>query len=93
MKTKTYFQFRVDIWDDDGNNVVDHIAYFELAEATYRAAVVCWPAARIMLRHGARCARHRATAVKPAAEFRSASEGIAEESKGYLLAFEANGFT
>ena len=50
MKDKTYFQFRIDIWDDDGNNVVDHIAYiddFELAEATYRAAVARWPAARI----------------------------------------------
>ena len=57
MKEKTYFQFRIDIWDDDGNNVVDHVAYiddFELAEATYRAAVARWPAARIMLRQGAR---------------------------------------
>ena len=49
MKTKTHFAFRVDIWDDTGNSIVEHVAGiddFEVAEATYRAAVVRWPAAR-----------------------------------------------
>jgi hypothetical protein len=26
MKTKTYFAFRIDVWDDGGNNVVEHFA-------------------------------------------------------------------
>jgi hypothetical protein len=57
MKTKTHFQFRLDRWDDLGNEIVEHIAGvddFEVAEAAYTAAVKRWPAARIMLRHGAR---------------------------------------
>jgi len=57
MKTKTHFAFRVDIWDDTGDSIVEHVAGvddFEVAEATYRAAVARWPAARITLRQGAR---------------------------------------
>jgi hypothetical protein len=57
MKTKTHFAFRVDIWDADANSIVEHVAGeddFEVAEATYRAAVARWPAARITLRQGAR---------------------------------------
>jgi hypothetical protein len=57
MKTKTHFAFRVDIWDDTGDSIVEHIAGvddFEVAEATYRAAIARWPAARITLRQGAR---------------------------------------
>jgi len=57
MKTKTRFAFRVDIWDDTGDSIVEHVAGiddFEVAEATYWAAVACWPAARITLRQGIR---------------------------------------
>jgi hypothetical protein len=57
MKTKTHFAFRVDIWDDTGDSIVEHVAGvddFEVAEATYRAAVARWPLARITLRQGAR---------------------------------------
>jgi len=57
MKTKTHFAFRVDIWDADANSIVEHVAGvddFAVAEATYRAAVARWPAARITLRQGAR---------------------------------------
>jgi hypothetical protein len=57
QKTKTHFTFRVDIWDDSGDSIVEHVAgvdNFEVAEATYRAAVARWPAARITLRQGAR---------------------------------------
>ena len=49
MKTKTHFAFRLDIWDDIGDSIVEHVAGvddFEVAEATYRAAVARWPAAR-----------------------------------------------
>ena len=49
MKTKTQFSFRVDIWDDTGDSIVEHVAGvddFEVAEATFRAAVARWPAAR-----------------------------------------------
>ena len=57
MKTKTHFSFRVDIWHDTGDIIVEHVAGvgdFEVAEATYWAAVACWPAARITLRQGIR---------------------------------------
>jgi hypothetical protein len=57
MKTKTYFAFRVDIWDDTGNSIIEHVAGvddFEVAVATYWAAVARWPEARITLRQGAR---------------------------------------
>jgi hypothetical protein len=57
MKTKTHFTFRVDIWDDAADNIIEHVAGvddFEVAEATYWAAVARWPRARITLRQGAR---------------------------------------
>jgi hypothetical protein len=60
MKTKTYFAFRVDIWDDTGDSIVEHVAGvddFEVAEATYRAAVARWPMARITLRQSKQKAR------------------------------------
>jgi hypothetical protein len=41
VKTKTHFTFRVDIWDDTGDSIVEHVAGvddFEVAEATYRAS-------------------------------------------------------
>jgi hypothetical protein len=52
----------VDIWDADANSIVEHVAGvddFEVAEATYRAAVARWPAARITLRQGARVVYER----------------------------------
>jgi hypothetical protein len=57
MKPKTHFAFRVDVWDATGDSILEHVAGvedFEVAEATYRAAVARWPAARITLRQGAR---------------------------------------
>ena len=35
MKTKTHFAFRIDIWDDVGGSIVEHVAGvddFEVAE-------------------------------------------------------------
>jgi hypothetical protein len=46
VKTKTHFAFRVDIWDHTVNSIIEHVAGvddFEVAEATYRAAVARWP--------------------------------------------------
>jgi hypothetical protein len=57
VKTKTHFAFRVDVWDDAGVSIVEHVAGvddFEVAVATYRAAILRWPRARITLRQGAR---------------------------------------
>jgi hypothetical protein len=54
---KTNFAFRVDIWDATGDNIVEHVAGvhdFEVAEATWLAAVKRWPKAIIILRQGAR---------------------------------------
>jgi len=39
MKAKPHFAFRVNIWDDTGNSIIEHVAGvddFEVAEATYR---------------------------------------------------------
>jgi hypothetical protein len=47
----------IDIWDDAGQGVVEHVTGvddFKVAEATYRAAIARWPTVRIMLRQGAR---------------------------------------
>jgi hypothetical protein len=47
----------LDIWDATGESIVEHVAGvddFDVAEATYRAAVARWPLARITLRQGAR---------------------------------------
>jgi hypothetical protein len=41
MTTKTYFPFRIDVWDDRGDSIVQHVAGvddFETAVATYWAA-------------------------------------------------------
>ena len=46
MKANTHFAFRIDIWDDAGGSIVEHVAGvddFEVAEATYRTAVARWP--------------------------------------------------
>jgi hypothetical protein len=51
------FAFRIDVWDSAANSIVEQIAGiddFEVAEATYRAAIARWPRARITLRQGAR---------------------------------------
>jgi hypothetical protein len=56
MKHRADFAHSVDCLDDRGE-IVEHLAGiedFELALATYRAAVLRWPNARIMLRHRAR---------------------------------------
>jgi hypothetical protein len=55
--TRTHFTFRVDIWDDTSDSIVEHVAGvddFGVAEATYGAAVARWPRARITLRQGIR---------------------------------------
>jgi hypothetical protein len=55
MKTRTHFQFRVDVWDDAGNEIVEHIAGSEdldVTQAAYAAAVKRWRKARITLRQG-----------------------------------------
>jgi hypothetical protein len=33
MKTKTYFAFRVDIWDDIGNSIVEQTGRLTITEA------------------------------------------------------------
>ena len=56
MKTRTQFTHRLDTWDD-ASQIIEHLAGiedFEVAEATYRAAVKRWPKAVIILRQGAR---------------------------------------
>jgi hypothetical protein len=56
MKTRTHFNHRIDMLDDDGE-ILEHLAGIEdfaLAEATWQAAVKRWPKAAIMLRQGSR---------------------------------------
>jgi hypothetical protein len=55
--TRTHFVYRIDIWTDDGKNILEHLAGMEnliVARAAYRAACERWPNARITLRQGAR---------------------------------------
>jgi hypothetical protein len=57
MKDRTHFAFRIDMWDDDGENIIEHLAGIEdftVALATYKAACERWPKAAITLRQGAR---------------------------------------
>jgi hypothetical protein len=47
----------VDIWDDTGDSIVEHIAGvadYQVALATYRAACERWPGTPITLRQDAR---------------------------------------
>jgi hypothetical protein len=60
MKPKRRFAFTIDIWDDVGDSIIKHLASvdnFEAACAAYVKVVKQWPAARIILRQGARVVR------------------------------------
>jgi hypothetical protein len=51
--TRTHFAFRIDMWGSDGESIVEHLAGaedFQLALATYRAAIERWPGGAITLR-------------------------------------------
>jgi hypothetical protein len=55
--TKTHFDYRIDRWDIDGGNIIQHIANIDdlaLAMAAYEAACKNWPGEKITLRQGAR---------------------------------------
>jgi hypothetical protein len=57
VKTKTHFAFRIDIWDAEGNNLIEHLAGLDdhmMAVAAYWAAVAAKPKEKITLRQGAR---------------------------------------
>jgi hypothetical protein len=57
METKTYFAFRIDVWDDAASNVVEHLVRPEdhmIAVAAYWATVAAKPKEKITLREGAR---------------------------------------
>ena len=54
---RTHFAYRIDLWDPDGENVIEHLAGVEdpqVAMATYVAACQRWPRAPITLRQGSR---------------------------------------
>jgi hypothetical protein len=57
VKTKTHFAFRIDVWDDAGDNLVEHLAGLDdygMAVAAYWAAVESRPKVKITLRQGIR---------------------------------------
>ena len=57
MKTRTHFAFRIDKWNDDGENIVEHVAGaadLTVALAIFKIACKRWPKAAITLRQGAR---------------------------------------
>jgi hypothetical protein len=57
MKTKTYFAFRIDLWDDAGDNLVERLVGLDdygMAVAAYWAAVESRPKDKITLRQGIR---------------------------------------
>ena len=54
---RTHFLYRIDMWSNDGKEVIDHLAGVEdaqLAMATYSAACERWPGTVITLRQGAK---------------------------------------
>jgi hypothetical protein len=56
VKTRTHFAHSIDMLDAAGE-IPEHLAGVEdytLAEAVWHEAIARWPAARIMLCHGAR---------------------------------------
>jgi hypothetical protein len=57
MKTKTHFQFRIDLWDVNAGEILAHVAGIDdlaVAKAAYRAACKRWPNSRVILRQGDR---------------------------------------
>jgi uncharacterized protein YdaU (DUF1376 family) len=57
MKTKTYFAFRIDVWDSSGDSLTEHLAGLEdyaMAVAAYWAAIQSRPKDKITLRQDAR---------------------------------------
>jgi hypothetical protein len=54
---RTRFAYRIDAWDADGENVIEHLAGVEdlqVAKATYLAACQRWPQTPLTLRQGTR---------------------------------------
>jgi hypothetical protein len=57
MSGRTNFAHRIDMWNDDGETIVEQLAGIddcELAMAAYQFAVERWPKTTITLRQGAR---------------------------------------
>jgi hypothetical protein len=55
--TRTHFVYRIDIWTDDGKDILEHLAGLEnliVARAAFRATRERWPKAGITLRQGDR---------------------------------------
>jgi hypothetical protein len=53
VTTRAHFYFRVDRWDELGDNILDHVAGIEdyqEAQATFEAACKRWPGETITLR-------------------------------------------
>jgi hypothetical protein len=44
MKTKTHFAFRVDIWDDTGDSIVEHVAGVDASSWQRRPTEQPWRA-------------------------------------------------
>jgi hypothetical protein len=54
---RTRFAYRIDAWDADGENVIEHLAGvedFQVAKATYLAVCQRWPQTPLTLRQGTR---------------------------------------
>jgi hypothetical protein len=57
MTTRMHFAFRIDRWDQLGENILDHVAGiedFQIAQATFEAACKRSPSETITLRQDAR---------------------------------------
>ena len=57
INDRSHFAYRIDAWDADGENVIEHLAGVEdlqVAKATYLAACQRWPGTPMTLRQGTR---------------------------------------
>jgi hypothetical protein len=60
-KTRTSFAYRINVWNDAGDTVIEHVASVEdygVARAAYDRACRRWPMATVTLRKGARVLEH-----------------------------------
>jgi len=92
MKDREHFTHRIDMWDADGNEIIEHLANvedFEVAMATYHAACLRWPTGRITLQQDGRVtiiqvsiwsSSSSAWAIGPMAVTRGAGDGSASLS-------------
>jgi hypothetical protein len=80
VKTKTYFAFRVDVWDGAGDNIVEHVAGVDDFETAVASSTVM-PSIEQMREHLAQAERHIAELQRQIDRQRQFVDGLPLESR------------